>query len=509
MARMWMARKITMAVDATKRSAVRPLLGAMVVVAAAACSTSGGAAGGSASSAGAAGSGCTPTTQNQGCFNGVRMQCTADATATTGGKWALSGTCAVGEICSETVDPSNAAKRLATCKATGGGSDATTGADGTTAADTTTGADGTTTADVKIIGGDDTGTVTPDTGPAIGSCGDGFCNTGETAANCPADCGTAGPVCGNGTCEKGETKANCPADCGTVAPVCNNNGTCDAGETTANCPADCPASGSDPTACLQANCGTEYNACGSDQACVTLLNCLNACTSATDTACINACASTAGQAAVTEYNNLGNCGTTNNCFSGGGTTSPVCGDGKCDTGETKANCPADCGTTTTTNVCDGNCGNQGGTVGGKPCYCDNQCATYGDCCNAAGTATGKVCTGSTCADCNGGGTTTTPVCGNGTCETGETNATCPADCPAGTKTCTTYADVQAIFQNNCNGCHGHTFGNGCSSAKSYASINSYVQSGQMPQGSSLSAADKATVAAWAAAKNACTTASCP
>ena len=101
-----------------------------------------------------------------------------------------------------------------------------------------------------------------------------------------------------------------------------------------------------------------------------------------------------------------------------------------------------------------------------------------------------------------------PVCGDGVCATGETTASCPGDCPA-PKTCTTYADVQPIFLNNCNGCHGHAFGNSCTAAAKYATINTYVQSGAMPQGGSLSAADKATVSAWAAAKNACTTASCP
>ncbi len=103
---------------------------------------------------------------------------------------------------------------------------------------------------------------------------------------------------------------------------------------------------------------------------------------------------------------------------------------------------------------------------------------------------------------------TGPVCGDGVCATGETTASCPGDCPA-PKTCTTYADVQPIFLNNCNGCHGHAFGNSCAAAAKYATINAYVQSGAMPQGGSLSAADKATVAAWAVAKNACTTAACP
>ena len=517
--------------------AMRPALLCVATIAAGAlvaCGSSSSAGGGTAASAGKAGDPCNPATLNQGCYNGVRMQCTADTTSAVGGKWALIAACSATETCTEIADPSNAGKKVAQCKAAGtGGGDAIGGVD------------------VSILGGDASGTD-KDTGPAIGSCGDGFCNTGETAASCPADCATNN--CGNGTCDAGETKASCPADCGTTTNKCRNgtcdagetakscpadcggtttscgDGTCDPGETTANCPADCPAAGTDPTACLQANCATEYNACGTDQKCVDLLTCLNKCTSASDTACINACASTAGQGAVTEYTNLGNCGTTNNCFAGGGTT-PTCGDGTCGAGETKANCPADCGTTTATNVCDAGCDSANAVGATAQCYCDNQCNQYGDCCSADGTAKAKTCAGSTCASCNGGGPTApvcgngkceagettascpkdcpavTPVCGNGTCDAGETTASCPGDCPV--KTCTTYSDVQAIFQNNCNGCHGHQFGNGCSSASNYSSIAAYVSNGSMPQGKKLSAADKAKIAAWAAAKNACTTASCP
>ncbi len=57
-------------------------------------------------------------------------------------------------------------------------------------------------------------------------------------------------------------------------------------------------------------------------------------------------------------------------------STPVCGNGTCETGETTASCPGDC----------------------------------------------KVITS------GGGGTTVKPVCGNGTCETGETDLSCPGDC---------------------------------------------------------------------------------
>jgi hypothetical protein len=43
-------------------------------------------------------------------------------------------------------------------------------------------------------------------------CGNGKCETGETAQSCAADCSSS-PVCGNGTCETGETAQSCPKDC--------------------------------------------------------------------------------------------------------------------------------------------------------------------------------------------------------------------------------------------------------------------------------------------------------
>jgi hypothetical protein len=479
----------------------------------AACGSSTAAGGGGSITAGKAGDACNPLSMNQGCYNGVRMQCLADSTSTTGGKWALIGACASNEACTESADPSSATKHIATCKATGSGADTTTGGDIATGEDVAVGSDST-------IGKDGTGVV--------GSCGDGFCNTGETAVNCPADCGTA-PVCNNnGTCDAGETKANCPADCNTVAPKCNNDGTCDAGETTANCPGDCPAGGTDPTACLQSKCAAEYQACGTDQACVTLASCVGKCSSGSDTACINPCAQTAGQAAVDEYNAIGKCGQANGCF--GGTTTGSCGDGTCGAGETKTSCPADCGSTPAGNVCDAGCNSSTAVGAAAKCYCDSQCQQFGDCCNADGSAQAASCAGSTCTACNGGGTN--PICGNGTCDAGETSTTCPPDCPATApvcgdgkcqspettascpgdcpaKTCTTYADVQQIFLNNCNGCHNHQFGNNCSAASSYSMIAAYVANGSMPQGKKLSSSDKAKIAAWATAKNACTTASCP
>jgi hypothetical protein len=99
-----------------------------------------------------------------------------------------------------------------------------------------------------------------------GTCGNGQCDAGEDATNCPADCG--GGCCGtlggvNNFCpEPACTACVCPLDpfccdtgwdtlCGnaantTCAAQCGcgqgeicGNGTCGAGESSANCPADC------------------------------------------------------------------------------------------------------------------------------------------------------------------------------------------------------------------------------------------------------------------------------
>ncbi len=62
---------------------------------------------------------------------------------------------------------------------------------------------------------------------------------------------------------------------------------------------------------------------------------------------------------------------------------------------------------------------------------------------------------------------------------------------------TDYTKVQSILTQNCNGCHGHQFGSGCSYATgSKSSIKSKVNSGSMPPGGMPSAADKALVVKW-------------
>ncbi len=243
-----------------------------------------------------------------------------------------------------------------------------------------------------------------------------------------------------------------PASCGNLK--------CDAGETAANCPVDCGP----VNTCILAKCQQQANSCMNSTNCHQAFACDQTCAPG-DTVCEQKCVAGKSNKTKTTLNNLNTCIANGKCLNSG--PPAVCGNGTCESGETNATCPADCPPVCGDGVCNG-------------------------------TETSATCPG----DCP-----PPPVCGDGVCNGTETTATCPGDCPA--KTCTTYTDVQAIFQNNCNGCHGHAFGNGCSSASNYTSINAYVQSGSMPQGSSLSAADKAKIAAWAAAKNACTTATCP
>lgn len=511
-------------------------------------------------SAGKAGSVCSTSTQNQGCFNGVKMVC-------AGTTWQLLGQCQPTEICTESVDPSNKSKLIATCKVKGS-------ADAVSFGDSS-GLDGSTLDTSTSDGSTDVATQS-DIGTIIGSCGDGFCNTGETSQSCPEDCPLVVTVCGNGSCDKGETSVTCPADCGNTGGGGGGCGdlVCTAPETMNSCAIDC-----DPAnTCLNTKCGTEYKACLGDSSCLDLLKCLSACKTG-DMACENGCATSAGQGALDLYNAVGQCYKGAGCGSSGGGAG--CGDMVCTAPEDANSCAFDCNPTNicifqacasqssgciknakcnaligclnqcaaTDNACQQACGTTAGTkaIGlyntlgkciqssgcdasgggggsnvcdagcdspnqvstsstGKPCYCDNQCAQYGDCCSADGKSTGKTCAGSTCASCNGSGTSG-PVCGDGTCDSGETTANCPKDCPA-TTTCTTYSDVQTIFKNSCSGSGCHSgFATSCPSQ--YQQIGMRVASGNMPIGKKLSSADKAKIAAWVKSSGACTTGDCP
>ncbi len=145
-------------------------------------------------------------------------------------------------------------------------------------------------------------------------------------------------------------------------------------------------------------------------------------------------------------------------YDGGSVTTPVCGNGTCDTGETTANCPKDCPAATcgdgncdageTAASCPADCGGASGGIWGA-CDSNYGCPGVEVClqeddgslhCTLECTVVGDCPSGYECAGLQGGGgacapTGGTTACGNGTCEAGETTATCPGDCPPPAPVC--------------------------------------------------------------------------
>ncbi len=148
-------------------------------------------------------------------------------------------------------------------------------------------------------------------GTTTNKCGNGVCDTGETASSCPADCKPA-TVCGNGKCETGETAANCAVDCGVPVSGCGN-GVCDNGETPTSCALDCNTQIAPMVSCVKSTCPTQYSACMVDSACVTAadaaMTCLSKCATS-DIMCMFNCQSAGG--ANTTFSALTQCGLT--CF---------------------------------------------------------------------------------------------------------------------------------------------------------------------------------------------------
>ncbi len=252
----------------------------------------------------------------------------------------------------------------------------------------------------------------PSTGP---KCGDGKCEGTENVEMCPQDCKATGPVCGNGKCESGETPASCKQDCpGTTTGKCGD-AKCDSGEAT-TCPMDCASQYNATFQCGISKCGSQWTACLNDAKCKGMFNCAVMCDC--NESCIQECATgmetnAAVIGMVTCSSNAqcpnpcptsgpvcgnGKCEsgeTKASCSKDCGAAGPVCGNGTCETGESKASCAQDCGTTTTGHPCDASCGGQAPSG----CYCDAECMKAGDCCDATGQPAGNSCTGSTCGTC--------------------------------------------------------------------------------------------------------------
>lgn len=134
------------------------------------------------------------------------------------------------------------------------------------------------------------------------------------------------------------------------------------------------------SACLASQCVEQWSACGADSKCIAFLACADGCST-------QACAATCAQKNFSEATVvLSQCAATSSCL--GGSSGPVCGNGKCETGETNATCPQDCKATTDCCAANGfNCG--------YAAKCGKSCGT----CPSAQTCTANVCKGGSGGNC--------------------------------------------------------------------------------------------------------------
>jgi hypothetical protein len=155
---------------------------------------------------------------------------------------------------------------------------------------------------------------------ADADCDDGkACSVDSCIQNkCQYDSAPCNPkqTCGDGQClAPSETCSNCPSDCGSCSGGGGNNkcgnGVCDIGETL-SCPSDCNGGGGGGGSCVGKCGGMGSGLCWCDAGCSSAGDCCS------------------------DYATA--------CGGGGGAK---CGNGKCETGETKTNCPGDCGGSTT------------------------------------------------------------------------------------------------------------------------------------------------------------------
>ena len=213
--------------------------------------------------------------------------------------------------------------------------------------------------------------TTPDVGPAdpqgdadssepIGTpetCGNGFCDLGETEASCPEDCIITPTECGDGICDVGETCDTCSDDCTLCGATCwdvrdcvNDCGDsqcklgcltstaggdqlsiCLSGCSTDACFDECFATSEDPETVLYGEYNSCYNSCSSNPecdgttclpvkaACLTggiygeggcydYLVCFNTCTGTNDSnACVRDCGQTTTQQGIMAFYVLNDC----------------------------------------------------------------------------------------------------------------------------------------------------------------------------------------------------------
>ena len=246
--------------------------------------------------------------------------------------------------------------------------------------------------------------------PAAGPvCGNGTCESGENTSNCLKDCPAAGPVCGNGTCESGESSSNCAKDCPATGPSCVGKCGGDAG--TCYCDNFCTDNG---------DCCADYKvACGGGSC---TPKCAAGAICGTSDGCGGLCAGSCAAGLV--------CNTSKVCVP----NSAKCGNGVCETGESTTSCSADCksaagscngmcGKASGSCYCDSQCKSSGDCCTDYDKYCGS--STTPVCGN------GKCESGETKTNCSKDCGSTSSACPNGPCEAGETEASCPQDCKLG------------------------------------------------------------------------------
>jgi len=145
---------------------------------------------------------------------------------------------------------------------------------------------------------------------------------------------------------------------------------------------------------MTSTCGGELAACQGDSGCAGIITCIQGCSNAT---CQQGCLTKASSGAQAKFMAINSC-ISDQCISGG-STGPVCGNGSCETGETKSSCPTDCGGSTGTPAgCDPS-PPSGQKFGCGGCACEAcVCAADAWCCESGWD--GQCATG--CQKCNPG-----------------------------------------------------------------------------------------------------------
>jgi len=229
-------------------------------------------------------------------------------------------------------------------------------------------------------------------------------------------------TCGNSSCENGETAANCPSDCSTQSCI-------GVGESCT------PPIGT----CNQTSCASSSNAPATAKQCCGGLGCRQSTANPNLWTC-QTCAKEGetiypyGKLCCSGLTQIGNCKSTGEC-SDTGAICAQCGNGVCGAGESKFNCPADCGTIACIGAgerLDGNGENSGRVccMGLTKVFDQWHLGSDGVC--RALDSYGVYCL----------------KCGDGICGTGETKCNCPADCGAA-KDCSTSCKAQGYASSYC------------------------------------------------------------